>query len=61
MIKEVSAATPDGKDLAERSLSAERCEIYWEAANKQTHRNVGLLRGPGYQPLTRVLAKKKKR
>lgn len=47
MIKEVSEATPDGKDLAEPSLSAERCEIYWEAANKQTHRNVGLLTPSG--------------
>lgn len=42
MIKEVSEATPDGKDLAEGSLLAEWREIYWEAANKQT---VGLLTG----------------
>lgn len=39
-------------------------EIHREAANKQTHRNVGLLTGrppggPGCQSLTRVLAKQK--
>lgn len=45
MIKEVSEATPGGKDLAEGSLSAERREVYREVANKQTHRNVGLLTG----------------
>lgn len=47
----------DGKDLAEGNLSTERREIYSAAANKQSHRNVGLLRGPGCQSLTPVLAK----